>query len=176
MNKTLIRPAVPVDVGAIARVHLSSWQTTYRGLMPDQILDNLSFSLRRDWWKNVLSDPRKMEVVVAEVYGRIVGFANYGVERENDPIYRGELYALYILKDYQKKGIGCALMKASAQGLLERGMCNMLVWVLSTNPARGFYEKMGGVHLRDKPVNLGGFDLEESAYGWDDIHALAEMK
>ena len=171
----LIRNAALVDADAIARVHIASWQITYRGLMPDNVLNNLSFDRRREWWQNILHDQSE-QVVTTEEDGRVVGFAYYGKERENDPIYRGELYAIYLLADYQKKGIGRLLFKASAKGLLKLGMNNMLLWVLSANPTRLFYERLGGKHLRDKSVEIGGVTLQESAYGWDDIHALAELR
>lgn len=167
---------MPNDAYAIARVHIDSWLTTYRGLIPDTVLDNLSSERRRDWWQDIVIGPQKVDVVVADDSGQVAGFAYFGAEREKDPVYHGELYAIYLLKDYQKKGLGRLLFKATADGLLTRGLNNMIVWVLSTNPARRFYEKLGGIYLRDKPEKFGEVTLQESAYGWDDIHPLAEMK
>jgi L-amino acid N-acyltransferase YncA len=174
MNMALIRSAALTDVDAIASVHIASWITTYRGLVPDAVLDNQSFERRRDWWKNVV-DEHAQQVVVAEEDHQVVGFVYFGAERENDPIYRGELYAIYMLMDYQQKGLGRLLVKATAEGLLTLGIDNMLVWVLSRNPARRFYEKLGGVYLRDKPAEIGGTTLQESAYGWNDIHPLTKQ-
>ena len=171
----VIRLAASDDVDSIARVHIASWTTTYRGLMPDTLLDNLSFERRRYWWQSVLGE-HGQQVLVAEENNQTVGFAYFGEERENDPVYRGELYAIYLLADHQQKGLGRLLVEASARGLLELGMSNMLLWVLSTNPARRFYEKLGGIYLKDKSVEIGGATLRESAYGWTDIRSLAGMK
>ncbi len=173
---TLIRPAVPNDADGIARVHIDSWLSTYRGLMPDAVLDNLSFERRRNWWQDIVNRSQKVDVMVADDDGQVAGFAYFGAECENDPVYHGELYAIYLLKDYQQKGLGRLLFKAAANGLLTCGLNNMIVWVLSANPARRFYEKLGGVYLRDKPEQFGEVTLQESAYGWGDIHPLAEMK
>ena len=156
----VIRLAAQDDIDLIAQVHISSWDTTYRGLMPDAVLDNQSFDRRRDWWKSVIAE-HAQQVVVAEENKQIIGFSHFGAERENDPIYRGELYAIYLLQAHQKKGIGRLLFKASAEGLLKLGMQNMLLWVLSTNPSRYFYEKMGGVFLRDKSEKFGDAILSE---------------
>jgi hypothetical protein len=50
----------------------------------------------------------------------------------------------------------------------------MLIWVLRENaPSRRFYERMGGVHLRDEDRELEGIRITESGYGWDDIRPLA---
>jgi len=51
----------------------------------------------------------------------------------------------------------------------------MLVWVLAENPNRRFYESLGGRFLRSTTITLGGADLEEWAYGWDDLRGLAGM-
>ena len=45
----------------------------------------------------------------------------------------------------------------------------MLVWVLTENPSRAFYERMGGRFVREAPVTICGAPLVEVAYGWDDL-------
>ncbi len=50
----LIRPAVFKDAAAIAHVHIDAWRTTYRSLMPDDVLDNLSFERRQERRKSIL--------------------------------------------------------------------------------------------------------------------------
>ncbi|WP_274651023.1 hypothetical protein [Paenibacillus humicola] len=42
----------------------------------------------------------------------------------------------------------------------------MLIWVLSENPNRYFYEALGGRFIREKEIEIGGTKLKESAYGW----------
>ena len=87
-----------------------------------------------------------------------------------------ELYALYVHPDYFRRGIGTQLAQTVARRLVQDGMPSMLVWVLAQNPARKFYESLGGQYLYDKTVTIGGAELIEVAYGWQDIHALAQME
>jgi GNAT superfamily N-acetyltransferase len=87
--------------------------------------------------------------------------------------YVGELYAIYILQDYQGRGVGTALMRGAFEHLLANGMGTMYVWVLSANPSRLFYEALGGTPIGTKTVDIGGRLLEETAYGWSDIAPLA---
>ena len=47
----------------------------------------------------------------------------------------------------------------------------MLLWVLATNPARGFYEHLGGLYLREQPLTLGTTTLYEVAYAWPHLAA-----
>ena len=174
MNDVLIRPAAVADAEGIAKIHVNAWKETYRGLMPDSVLDTLSIERRTDQWKTILANPDDVYhlAFVAERNVKIIGFANYGKEREGDQAYQGELYAIYLLKEFQGQGIGKALMQKTVEGLLALEIESMLVWVLADNPYREFYKRLGGVFLRDKTVEIGGASLNEQAYGWKDIRTM----
>lgn len=173
----IIRPARGEDALGIAHVHIDSWRTTYKGLIPDDYLANLSYERNAQNRARILSDPetKTRTYVAQDASGRIVGFINGGPERENDPIYKSELYAIYVFEEVQGRGLGRRLTQALADGLLRDGMHAMLVWVLvDNNPARRFYEALGGQELRTQPIEIGGAMLEEVAYGWQDISELAK--
>jgi GNAT superfamily N-acetyltransferase len=171
-----ICPATCDDARAIGEVHLSSWRTTYRGIGIDDFLDNHTVEQRVAVWKPILCNPEsKTFVYVAEIDGRIVGFAAAGPERSDDAEYEGELYALYLLQDYQRQGIGRKLLRAAAERLVQSGVTSMLIWVLAVNPARYFYEACGGQAVREKPIDWGGKTFDEIGYGWSDLSGyLAE--
>jgi hypothetical protein len=114
-------------------------------------------------------------LLVAEREGEIVGFSSGGPERSGDEVYRGEIYALYVSPAYQRRGIGRRLVGASARRLLQAGTGNLLVWVLSANPSRQFYERLGGQLVREREIEIGGVSLPEVGYGWADLEALASM-
>lgn len=168
MTRVIIRAAGVEDAEGIAAVHVASWRETYRGMIPDAFLENLSVARRAAQWMSSLSDPSNIyhRAFVAELDGQIVGFSNYGFPQEADEEFDGELYAIYLLKFAQGRGIGRALFTEAAEGLLELGSSSMLVWVLKENPTRGFYEHLGGMYLREKPIEIGGIELMEVAYGW----------
>src|SRR4051812_39732747 len=109
-----IRPADPNDADAIAKVHVDSWRTTYKGLVPDDYLASLAYEQRAEMWRDILTNFAETNFVyVAEAgHNQIVGFVSGGPERNNDPIYVGELYAIYLLDAYQRQGIGRQLMLA----------------------------------------------------------------
>ena len=95
-----------------------------------------------------------------------------GPERTSDPEYDGELYAIYLLPEYTRMGIGRQLLLSMAECLHLQGMHAMLIWVLAQNPARYFYEALGGVYLREQPIAIGPQTLPEVAYGWPDLAGL----
>lgn len=163
----LIRPAALTDAPAITEVHIASWRTTYTGLVPADVLTNLSYERRLNTWREILTNGEP-GVFVAEDQHRVVGFANGGKERTGDPNYTGELYAIYLLRTAQKLGAGRKLAHAVAAHLLAHGHHSMLVWVLKENPARAFYEKLGGHYLYEKIIEIG-VPLSEVAYGWRDL-------
>ena len=177
MSQAIIRPAGVKDAEGIAFVHVTAWQETYRGLMPDSVLDNLSMERRTREWRATLQDEANIyhTSVVAEEAGQIVGFANYGREREGDGQFRGELFAIYVLKGFQGQGLGRGLIQNAAHGLLALDLLSMLVWVLSDNPYQKFYERLGGTYVREKSIQIGDVSLLEKAYGWADIHPLADI-
>ena len=174
MSGVLIRPATLTDAEGIATIHVNAWKETYRGLMPDSVLDNLSIERRTDQWKSILSNPDDVYhlALVAEKNAGVIGFANYGREREGDLEYPGELYSIYLLKEFQGQGIGRSLMQKTTEGLLGLEIESMLVWVLADNPYREFYKRLGGLFVRDKIVEIGGASLKEQAYGWKDIRSI----
>ncbi len=174
----MIREATAADAPAIARVHVESWRTTYRGIVPDEALANLSTERRERFWAAVLSKPDSPEFVyIAEDdTGAAIGFASGGPEREDNPAYTGELYAIYLLAGRQGKGIGRHLAWMVAERLAAAGHETMLVWVLAENPACRFYAALGGVPVREKQITIGGTSLTEVAYGWSDTRAIRQRR
>lgn len=170
----IIRPARVEDAAGIAKVHIDSWRSTYQGKIPADYLASLSYETRTQTWRNWLYPPLPLiyHFVAQDETGQIVGFLSGGRIQEPDPIYQGELWAIYLLQEYQGRGIGRRLTEALVEKLLAAEIDNMLVWVLAENPARKFYEALGGQRYRTKQVKFAGTTLDEVAYGWQDIREI----
>lgn len=166
-----VRQATIEDAAAIATVHVVAWKETYHGIVADEVLDNLSIQRRTEQWVNSLSDETHAyhHAFVAELKGRVVGFSSYGSPQIKDSGFDGELFAIYILRTAHRAGTGRMLVNAVVNALREQGHGSMMVWVLKDNPARGFYERLGGEYLYEKPIEIGGNTLMEVAYGWRDL-------
>jgi GNAT superfamily N-acetyltransferase len=123
-------------------------------------LVNLSYERRANGWYQILNhapEDGNFTYVAEEEAGEVVGFANGGVERTGDSVYKGELMAIYILQNHQGKGIGRCLTRMVAERLHFSGINSMLVWVLVDNLACQFYAALGG-----KPV-LYELNLDRSS-------------
>jgi GNAT superfamily N-acetyltransferase len=138
-----VREATVADAAAVARVHLASWRSAYRGLVPDALLDSLNLGERTARWREQLTHrPLGQVTHVAEVGGEIVGFAAGGACRDEDSGSEvGELYAIYVEQGSWRRGFGGLLQTASLESLRERGFAEARLWVLEANAvARAFYE------------------------------------
>jgi len=127
----------PEDADGKGYVHWSSWQETYPGLVDAGYLSRLTLEkcqgIAHRWPENTL---------VAELGGKIVGFACYGESQERDIPSHGEVYAIYVLKEAQGLGIGRKLMDAALEKLSRFDTISL--WVLKGNgPAIGFYTHYG---------------------------------
>ena len=65
------------------------------------------------------------------------------------------------------------LVRAVSSGLLEMGLSDMIVWVLrENNSARRFYERLGGLYVREQPTTIGSASLQEVSYGWRSLDKI----
>jgi GNAT superfamily N-acetyltransferase len=174
LAKFIIRKAELSDAARVAEVHIESWRTTYAGIIPEEILKNLDHNERASRWREIISDPAgKQSVFVVETDdGPIVGFASVEAERSGNPIYDGEISAIYLLREYQRLGIGRRLFLVAAEELSARGFRGLLVRVLAANPSYRFYEALGGLKLDEGKAHIGGVAYPDVAYGWNDIGVI----
>ena len=143
---SLIRAARPGDARPVAEVHVGSWRHAYRGLLPEESLERLSVDDREAMWLGAFADPEpKSGAFVAEVDGRIVGFASFGPSRdEGVPERTGEIPAIYVDPSVMGKGVGRELLEEAAAELRLAGFSRATLWVLEANErARRFYENKG---------------------------------
>lgn len=71
-----IRKVTLQDAEDIARVHVDSWKTTYKDIIPDEFLNNLSYTQRNDLWTQALAQQDHFVMVAETSEGQIVGFAD----------------------------------------------------------------------------------------------------
>jgi GNAT superfamily N-acetyltransferase len=110
---------------------------------------------------------------------KIVGFSMGSLEQSDLTLkipgiskYIGELMAIYIHQEYQRKKIGLKLVKMVVERLLESNIKSMIVWVLKGNPNCKFYEILGGTYIGQKMLEIESVNYIEVAYGWDDIRPI----
>lgn len=166
----IVRKAEAADADAIARIYVESWRDSYAGLIPDHVLIGMSRQRQAEHWRSVIAHrSHAHRVMVAEGEDRVLGFGSCGPARHVGLAYRGEVYTLYVDPERREEGIGRSLLGALFGALSHDGMGSALVWVLAENPARYFYEALGGSFIAVREERLWGAVLRQMAYGWHDL-------
>ena len=183
MSAVGLRPAVMADAAAIGAVHVESWRETYSGLLPDEMLAELSVERWAAMWEELLVDPgtaESMAIFVAENEGRIVGIGGCGPQRDEALAksgFTGEFGMIYVLRSHQGRGLGRSIMASLARSLAKLGHEKASLWVFRENQrARRFYERLGGTIVGEKAGERNGTLLVDLAYGWSDLSGLATSK
>jgi ribosomal protein S18 acetylase RimI-like enzyme len=168
-----LREATTHDAPGIARVQVDTWRSTYRGIVADDYLDDMSYDRQADLFRKDILEKKDERFLLAETAGgEIVGFAIAGPERLGNPHFRGEVYALYVRPEYQGRGIGRRLFFEAVRGLRRQGIDSLLLWVFPENPATAFYASLGGRPILTQQFELGGKQMNETAFVWDDTSSL----
>ena len=125
------------EIRGKAYVHWKAWHEAYPGLIDRAYLEGFTLEKCTETAFRWLD-----RILVAKDGDRVVGFAGYGAYRDDSLPGTGEVYALYILKEYFGKKVGYALMRAALEKLAEYEQ--VAVWVLEGNRrAIRFYERCG---------------------------------
>jgi ribosomal protein S18 acetylase RimI-like enzyme len=168
MEAFTIRPAQPADARAIARLDVETWQATYAGILATPYLVGLSAERRERGWAGVIRrEPRDVRVAVGPD-DEILGFGSCGGCRD-EPNFTGEVFTLYVAPDWQNRGIGRALVLSLFARLVERGHRSAVIWVLSENPSRFFYRRLGGREVRRRTLPFAGAEVAATGFGWADL-------
>lgn len=141
----LIRKAVLDDALAIARAHVNSWRSAYRGLLPDDRLARLDCHHMAERFRETIATGSE-DIYVVEETGTVAGFLALGPCRDCDMDQESarEIYALYLSPEYWRRGIGRSTCERAEEILKSQGYSKALLWVFEDNRrARRFYEAMG---------------------------------
>ena len=144
------------EINGKAYVHYKSWHETYTGLIDAAYLEGITLEkcidIAHRWPDNIL---------VAKDGDKVIGFIGYGAYRDSTLPDHGEVFAIYVLKEYYGKKVGYELMNAALERISEYS--KIVVWVLKGNDrAIHFYERYGfhfdGV---EKEIMLGTPKIEQ---------------
>jgi ribosomal protein S18 acetylase RimI-like enzyme len=179
-----IRRARLADAGAIGAVHVAAWRSTYPGILPDEFLAGLSAPRQAaHYGETIRSGGTAVFVAIASGSDvaegstpRVVGFTTAGRARNWRPtrLAEGEIETLYVLDDFRDRGLGRALIRASAAALAEGGCGSAYLWVLRENPSRWFYRRLGGRPVCEAVTRVAGQAIPQTAYLWDPIALLLQ--
>ncbi|MFX0076400.1 MAG: GNAT family N-acetyltransferase [Candidatus Hermodarchaeota archaeon] len=178
------RAATIDDIPVIVKINVDTWRTAYNSIFPVDFLQSLSYREKELRWRERFTNPKKKEFIyLAETDSKkVIGFSMGSLKQTDQTLkipgiskYVGELMAIYVLQEFQRRHIGTKLVNLVVERLLERKIYSMIVWVLRDSPYTRFYETLGGRYVGEKMLEYGGVNYATIAYGWDDIHQILAL-
>lgn len=144
MSNIAYRKATTEDCYALAELKGIVWNTTYKGIYSEETLIGYDVKKNEQIMQNIVNNS-EIEIYVATADDRIVGFMTCGKPYKPFKHYEQEVGLLYILKEYQKQGIGKGFFEIAQKQVKEAGYNEFMVAVNSQNAnAIQFYLAMGG--------------------------------
>jgi ribosomal protein S18 acetylase RimI-like enzyme len=111
----------------------------------------------------------KISDYVAEIDKEVMDYSSFGPSRY-EQFGAGEIYAFYVLKSYQRQGIGKLLMEESLKKLSQANHLPAIVLTLRGNTsAEEFYEKRGFQGCGKTINQIDGRDYEEVVYRFNSL-------
>ena len=144
------------DAYDFALNHITCWQDAYKGIIPEDYLDNMSSELEQRAEKNrqILANPGDCEYCCVELNGEMIGRLVFGKSHDEDKSDAGEVHAIYLLAPFWGNGYGKQMLIYALAELKQAGYKEATIWVFKENiRGRQFYEKHGFV-LDGKEMEL----------------------
>jgi GNAT superfamily N-acetyltransferase len=140
----------------------------------------MSYEQQARQWSSIVRDHTQSVIVASEAADGVVGFVGFGPARVRDRPATGpfageaeakvaEVYTLYVLPDFQERGIGRQLLAAVFATLVEKRCTCCFLWALRDNHARYFYERVGGKLVAERRESQWGRRTDQVCYGWPDL-------
>ena len=165
MNNIKIRNIKKEDIPEVVNIQIRAWRTAYKGIIDDNYLANMN---TEEKIKMREKDYNENKFIVAEINNEIVGFCRYtdNIEKTPEtPKADCELRALYVKPELKHNGIGKKMFQYAVNEFKNIGKTKMVLWCLKDNVlARKFYEKMGGIIIKERLIHIGNRDYEEVAF------------
>ena len=161
-----IRKIEKKDSKEITHVVTVAWNEAYKGIVPDEFLEELKNNEKERTEKGLSKFSDDNTTLVLEINNEVVGFSHYAeANQEKFPDY-GEIRALYIIGKYKGHGFGRKLVEESIKELKKMGFNKMIICCLRDNiPANKFYEHIGGEYIQDGVYER--LNLPEKIYYYD---------
>lgn len=157
MDTTIsIRPAGLEDINTIGFLAQEIWPVTYGDILsPAQLQYMLNLFYSPASLKRQILDDKHSFLMVEEIREDLdepLGFASWS-PLKSAGIFK--LHKLYVLPGRQGKGMGKTILEYIVNDIAARGGRILQLHVNRHNAARGFYERLGFVVIREEDTDIG---------------------
>ncbi|MGV8850662.1 MAG: GNAT family N-acetyltransferase [Propionibacteriaceae bacterium] len=132
-----LREAVADDLAGVVAVFLDCWRQSYRGVLPDRLVDAMTDESATALWRRSLAASGATVVAVRDDV--VLGVTRYALDGST-----GLVHSLYVSPDARGLGLGRRLLDRAANDLAAAQATSALLWVFADNaPSIGFYSACG---------------------------------
>ena len=145
------------DCPLLATLKREVWETTYRGIYPDEKIDNYDYDENVEKFKSYIDNENNQLYVVFD-NDELIGYIEFGSPLRPFGDYTQEIGLLYLRKDHQRQGLGTKLFNLASENIKVTGTDRFFISCHKYNlGAQEFYKKMGGeiVAVDDDSANEG---------------------
>ena len=164
LDSFTFRDAAKEDIPELGKLHAITWAETYHA-------KKQNIQLRQYQWHKTFTEENDGSwfcILVVNKDQKLVGFAKGKTYKDNETSeLRGDLNKIYLLKDYQRIGLGKKLFGLVIQRFLSMGVNDMVLFGVPQNPSCAFHETMGGERLYSEKGNFDG------CYRWTDLKKIS---
>jgi ribosomal protein S18 acetylase RimI-like enzyme len=160
----VLREATIADLRPLAELHVRTFNETHVGPFGS----GPSYPTREWQWREKLSesDATNFVLVLETATKELVGFIWCHPTKDN-PKWAARLNKIYLLREYQRRGLGKRMVAAAVDRLLEHGLTSMALFTeVDNEQACNFYEQLDGERQLNERGDFGGM------YGWADLRKL----
>jgi len=160
----VLREATIDDLRPLAELHVRTFNETHVGPFGS----GPGYATREWQWREKLLEADDTHfVLVLETPARLlIGFI-WCHPTKGNPRWAARLNKIYLLREYQRRGLGKRLVAAAIDRLLKHDLSSMALFTEPDNePACNFYGQLGG----ERQLNEHG--EFEGMFGWSDLNRL----
>jgi ribosomal protein S18 acetylase RimI-like enzyme len=164
VDELVLREATIEDLRPLAELHVKTFNETHVGPFGS----GPTVETRTWQWRgNLLDiDATRFVYVLETPAKQLVGFI-WCHPTDDNPEWAARLNKIYLLRAYQRRGLGQRLVKVAVERLVANGLTSMVLFTEADNePACSFYDSLGGERM------VGEKGEFEGMYGWRDLRAL----
>ena len=168
---TAVRRGSEGDLERLAEIKVRNWHDSYGPLIPPDVLQPfLDRESQVAYLRESSAGADAILLVAEDEPGGVIGFALTYLDHDPD----AWLESLHVHPDFQSRGAGSMLMRATAREVRTRGGNSLCLGVVEGNaPAERFYERLGGIDAGREPVSWAKGVIHH-IYRWPDLGELAQ--
>ncbi|HEV8449522.1 MAG TPA: GNAT family N-acetyltransferase, partial [Gemmatimonadaceae bacterium] len=148
IGELTLREATMADLRLLAELHVRTFNETHVGPFGS----GPTYATREWQWRDKLAetDATHFVLVLETPAKQLVGFIWCHPTQDN-PQWAARLNKIYLLREYQRRGLGKRMVAAAVDRLLGNGLMSMALFTeVDNEPACNFYEQLGGERQLDE--------------------------